>query len=76
MPSYDGRVMCLEFAMSASNRESHVDAAQNIVGVGLAVEEGLGFVVTLKNKISLYSLNECGIIKFYNFRSSHEYVNK
>ena len=45
---YERRVMCLELAMSASNRESHVDAAQNIVGVGLAVEEGLGFEVTLR----------------------------
>ena len=33
---------------ASSNRESHVDAAQDVVRVGLAVEEGLGFIVTLK----------------------------
>ena len=62
--------------LASSNREGHADTAQDVVRVGLAVEEGLGFVVTLKNKISLFSLNECGIMKFNNFRSSHEFVKK
>ena len=30
-----------------SNREGHADAAQDVVRVGLAVEESLAFVVTL-----------------------------
>ena len=35
---------------ASSNSESHVDAAQDVVRVGLAVEEGLGFIVTLKRE--------------------------
>ena len=38
----------LIMARSSSNSESHVDAAQDVVRVGLAVEESLGFIVTLK----------------------------
>jgi hypothetical protein len=40
-------------SLASSNRVSHVDAAQNVVGVGLAVEDGLGFVVSLKEKTTL-----------------------
>ena len=38
---------------ASSNRESHVDAAQDVVRVGLAVEESLGFIVTLKREKTL-----------------------
>jgi hypothetical protein len=35
-------------SLAGSNRESHVDTSKDIVGVGLAVEESLTFIVTLK----------------------------
>ena len=35
-------------SLAVINREGHVDAAENIVRVGLAVEESLGLVVTLE----------------------------
>jgi hypothetical protein len=34
--------------LAGSNGESHVDAAKDVVGVGLAIEESLSFIVTLK----------------------------
>ena len=37
-------------ALGTGNREGHVDAAQNVVRVGLAVEESLAFIVSLKRK--------------------------
>ena len=33
--------------LASSNGEGHADAAQDVVRVGLAVEESLAFVVTL-----------------------------
>ena len=38
--------------LARGNRESHADAAQDVVGVGLAVEEGLAFIVTLEEIIA------------------------
>ena len=38
----------LELIVSSSNSESHVDTAQDVVRVGLAVKESLAFIVTLK----------------------------
>ena len=33
--------------LGRGNREGHADAAQDVVWVGLAVEDGLGLIVTL-----------------------------
>ncbi len=46
-------VRCLELVLllGGGNREGHADAAEDVVGVGLAVEESLAFVVTLKRKL-------------------------
>jgi hypothetical protein len=32
---------------SRANGESHVDTSKNVIGVGLAVEQSLAFIVTL-----------------------------
>jgi hypothetical protein len=47
----------LEFivTLASSNGESHVDTAKDVVGVGLAIEESLTFIVTLELK-DMYKL--------------------
>ena len=46
----------LEFivALGVINREGHVDAAEDVVRVGLAVEESLGLIVTLEKNWFYY----------------------
>jgi hypothetical protein len=48
----------LEFisSLAGSNGEGHVDAAENIVGVGLAIEQSLAFIVTLKKQKTIKNI--------------------